>query len=93
MKTVSRVWWRRTFATQLSHSNIFILVAYRIFFNYQSIYLPITSQLLKKGEDCGVNWLVNLFNVCWEQGVVPREWQEACTCTVPFYKDKEKKID
>lgn len=41
------------------------------------------SGLLKKGGDC-----FRLCNVCWEQGVVPRGWQEACV--VLLYKGNNR---
>lgn len=31
----------------------------------------ITSEFLTKWENCVAKWLVNLFNICWEQGEVP----------------------
>lgn len=28
--------------------------------------------------DCVVKWMVRLFSTGWEQGVVPKDWEEEC---------------
>nr|XP_053651035.1 protein cycle-like isoform X4 [Cherax quadricarinatus] len=41
------------------------------------------------GGDIVLEWLVQLFNKCMEEGKVPRDWQRACI--VPLYKGKGDK--
>src|SRR5678816_682394 len=49
----------------------------------------IQVEMLKKGGDIVVEWLMRLFNVCWVQCEVPQDWQDSCL--VPIYKGKGDK--
>ena len=46
-------------------------------------------EMLKKGGVAVEDWLLRLFNACWEQGQVPLEWKSALI--VPLYKGKGDK--
>src|ERR1700755_879090 len=68
--------------------------------------VKVAVEKLKKGKSAGmdgiygemirvrkgviVDWLVRMFNVCWGEGKVPQEWQDACI--VPIYKGKGDKM-
>lgn len=49
------------------------------------------AECVKKGGRTVINWLLRLFNACFENGVVPSEWCEACI--VPLYKGKGDKYE
>ena len=46
----------------------------------------IMGQYLQTGGESVVEWLVRLFNGCFREGGVPKEWKSACI--VPLYKGK-----
>ena len=46
-------------------------------------------EMIKSGEECMMEWLVRLFNVCWREKSVPQDWMDACI--VPIYKGKGDK--
>src|ERR1044072_7454424 len=47
-------------------------------------------EMIRVGAGVIVDWLVRMFNVCWGEGKVPQEWQDACI--VPIYKGKGNKM-
>src|ERR1044072_9868434 len=49
----------------------------------------IYGEMIKEGARELIDWLVRLFNVCWREGRVPREWQEFCI--VHIYNGKGDK--
>ena len=49
----------------------------------------IPAECLKKGGGAVVEWLVRLFNICFEAGEVPADWRMAAI--VPIYKGKGDK--
>ena len=51
----------------------------------------IGNEMLKKGGDSMLEWLERLFNACWREMIVPKEWQMACV--VPLYKGKGDKME
>ena len=48
-------------------------------------------ECLKKGGESVLLWLTRVFNVCFEEGVVPADWCSACM--VPLYKGKGDKYE
>src|ERR1700755_3177614 len=50
----------------------------------------IYGEMIRVGGGVIVDWLVRMFNVCWGEGKVPQEWQDACV--VPIYKGKGDKM-
>src|ERR1700755_2886271 len=46
----------------------------------------IYREMIRVGVGVIVDWLVRMFNVCWGEGKVAQEWQDACI--VPIYKGK-----
>src|ERR1700755_2336747 len=50
----------------------------------------IYGEMIRVGGGVIVDWLVRMFNVCWGEGKVPQEWQDACI--VPIYKGKGDKM-
>lgn len=48
-------------------------------------------ECLKKGGVVVVDWLVRLFNVCFDRGMVPLDWCSACV--VPLYKGKGDRFE
>ena len=46
-------------------------------------------EMIKEGGRSMLLWLVRLFSVCWREGKVPQDWQDACL--VPIYKGKGDK--
>ena len=46
----------------------------------------IVAEYLKKGGVAMIEWLVRMFNGCFREGRIPREWKSACI--VPIYKGK-----
>ena len=51
----------------------------------------VSGEMLKEGGDSMIEWLERLFMVCWRNGEVPQDWQDACV--VPIYKGKGDKRD
>ena len=51
----------------------------------------IVGECIKSGGETVVEWLVRVFNGCFESGCVPRDWKSACI--VPLYKGKGDKRD
>ena len=50
----------------------------------------IYGEMIRLGAGVIVDWLVRMFNVCWRDGKMPQEWQDACI--VPIYKGKGDKF-
>ena len=48
----------------------------------------IMPEMLKAGGEVAIEWLVKLFNVVWERGVVPRDWTSGII--VPIHKKGSK---
>ena len=46
----------------------------------------IVGEYLKRGGESVIEWLVRMFNGCFREGVVPKEWKSVCI--VPWYKGK-----
>ena len=51
----------------------------------------IVGECIKSGGETVVEWLVRVFNGCFESGCVPGDWKSACI--VPLYKGKGDKRD
>ncbi|KAI8491212.1 hypothetical protein Bbelb_308450 [Branchiostoma belcheri] len=43
----------------------------------------ISAEMLKHGGDCTVEMLTRLMNRCWQEGQVPRDWQEGVIVKLP----------
>ena len=48
-------------------------------------------EMLKKGGEVIVEWMVRLFRICMSKGEVPDDWKRACI--VPLYKGKGEKSE
>ena len=46
----------------------------------------VAVEFLKRGGECVLEWLVRMFNGCFREGKVPKEWKSAVI--VPLYKGK-----
>ena len=51
----------------------------------------ITSEMLKYGGESMIEWLTRMYNVCFVEGSVTKDWQQAVI--VPFYKRKGDRLE
>ena len=54
-------------------------------------YDRISAEMLKAGQGVVASQLYRLFNLCWSNGLVPRDWCKAVI--VPLYKGKGSQQD
>ena len=50
-------------------------------------------ECLKKGGMAVLEWLVRLLNLCFDMGVVPKDWRGACMKDVPSTKGRVTNVN